>query len=309
VAAPGDGHSLLYEVCATVIIAVLVVLYFDERIRNAMTLPQRGRAIGWLGGILALGIFMPVMTLAGFIPDTARIRASTVAILAAFLLAAFGIAISAWGREDGQRLRAAPAPQVPPAPPVPSPSPHLSERERAAEVLGYAFLAVAQAGTVFTVLTRAEPAPDGEIARAREFLRCWSIRWAELGPSLTAIIVGYPSPQVRKHVQVFIDAASRVLLLTVKLAGSGDPLDDEASEQLAGSAPAEFAAVATAQKAIIAALHSEDGNGAHPPARARRSRAVTNGPGPPPAGGARQASPDRGQPRAGRRAARGLTKP
>ena len=147
-----------------------------------MTLPQRGRAIGWLGGILALGIFMPVMTLAGFVPDTARIRASTVAILALFLLAAFGIAISAWGRGDGQRLRVSQAPQVSPAPPVPSPSPHLSERERAAEVLGYAFLVVAEAGAVFTVLTRAEPVPDGEIARARDFLRCGSVRWAELGP-------------------------------------------------------------------------------------------------------------------------------
>jgi hypothetical protein len=259
------------------IIAVLMVLYFDERVRNAMTLPQRGRAIGWLGGILALGIFMPVMTLAGFVPDTARIRASTVAILALFLLAAFGIAISAWGREDGQRLRAAQAPQVPPAPPVPSPSPHLSERERAAELLGYAFLVVAQAGAVFTVLTRAEPVPDGEIARARDFLRCWSVRWAELGPSLAAIVVGYPSPQVREHLQVFIDTASRVLLLTVKLAGSGDPLDDKDREQLADSAPAEFAAVDAAQKAIITALHPEDGNGAHSPARVRRPRAVANG--------------------------------
>ncbi len=60
VATAGDGHSSLYECCVAVIIAVLVVLYFDERVRNAMTLPQRGRAIGWLGGILALGIFMPV---------------------------------------------------------------------------------------------------------------------------------------------------------------------------------------------------------------------------------------------------------
>ncbi len=137
----------------TVIIAVLVVLYFDERVRNAMTLPQRGRAIGWLGGILALGIFMPVMTLAGFVP-------------------------------------------------------------------------------------------------------------------------------VREQVQVFMDAANRVLSLTVKLAGFGDPLDDEARGQLAGSAPAEFAAAGAAEKAISAALHPEDGNGAHSPARARQSRAVANGPGP-----------------------------
>jgi hypothetical protein len=42
VAAPGDGHSLLYEVCATVIIAVLVVLYFDERVSRRS--PPRSRA-------------------------------------------------------------------------------------------------------------------------------------------------------------------------------------------------------------------------------------------------------------------------
>jgi hypothetical protein len=33
-----------------------------------MTLPQRGHTIGWLGGIPALGIFLPVLTLAGFSP-------------------------------------------------------------------------------------------------------------------------------------------------------------------------------------------------------------------------------------------------
>ena len=58
-AAPADGHATLYETTVAVVIAVLVVLYFDERVRGAMMLPQRGRAIGWLGGILALGILMP----------------------------------------------------------------------------------------------------------------------------------------------------------------------------------------------------------------------------------------------------------
>jgi hypothetical protein len=33
-----------------------------------MTLPRRGHTIGWLGGILALGIFLPVLTLADFSP-------------------------------------------------------------------------------------------------------------------------------------------------------------------------------------------------------------------------------------------------
>ncbi len=276
-AVTGDGHSSLYETCVAVVIAVLVVLYFDERVRGAMTIPQRGRAIGWLGGILTLGIFMPVMTLAGFAPDTAKIRAFTVGITAVFLLAAFGIAISAWGREDGRRMREAAAPPVPPVPPVPVPSPHLAERERAAEVLGFAFLAVAQVGVTFIVLTRTEPATVPELARAREFLRSWAVRWAEMGPSLAAIIVGYPSPQVREQVQVLMDAATRALSLTVKLAEFGDPLDDEEREQLAGEADGEFATVAAAQKAIIAALHPGDGHAARSPARSRRPRTSVNG--------------------------------
>jgi hypothetical protein len=273
-AVPGDGHSSLYETCVAVVIAVLVVLYFDERVRGAMTLSQRGRAIGWLGGILTLGIFMPVMTLAGFTPDTSKIRAFTVGITALFLLAAFGIAISAWGREDGRRLRDAP---VPPVPPVPVPSPHLPERERAAEVLGYAFLAVAQVGVTFMVLTRPEPATAPELARAREFLRSWAVRWAEMGPSLAAIVVGYPSPEVREQVQALVDAATRVLSLTVKLAEFGDPLDNEEREQYAGEADGEFATVAATQKAIIAALHPEDGLAARSPARSRRPRTSVNG--------------------------------
>jgi len=97
----------LYETTVAVVIAVLVVLNFDERVRGVMTLPQRGRAIGWLGGIIALGIFMPVMTLAGFTPDDTRTRACTVIILASFVVAAFGIGISAWDREDRRRLQAA----------------------------------------------------------------------------------------------------------------------------------------------------------------------------------------------------------
>ena len=40
-AVPGDGHSSLYKTCVTVVAAVLVVLYFDERVRGATTLPRR----------------------------------------------------------------------------------------------------------------------------------------------------------------------------------------------------------------------------------------------------------------------------
>ena len=53
------------------------------------------------------------MTLAGFAPDDTRTRACTVIILASFVVAAFGIAISAWGREDRRRLQAAQTRPVP----------------------------------------------------------------------------------------------------------------------------------------------------------------------------------------------------
>jgi hypothetical protein len=201
----------------TVVIAILVVLYFDDRVRGAMTPRERGYAIGWLGGILTAGIFVPVMVLAGFVPDTGGVRTGTVITVSLFLLGAFGVAISAWGREDGRRLRDARArPPVPPVPPVPVPGPHLPERERAAEVLGYAFTAVAFCATAFTALTRPELPSPADRALARELLRQWADRWAGLAPALAAIAVGYPSPQVREHVKEFMETGGRVVLAAVK---------------------------------------------------------------------------------------------
>jgi hypothetical protein len=270
-------HDSLYEITVTVVIAVLVVLYFDERVRGAMTPRQRGSAIGWLGGILTAGIFVPVMVLAGFVPDTRGARFGTVATVALFLLGAFGVAISAWGREDARRLRAAPTPApMPQAPPLPDPSPHLSERERAAVVLGYAFTAVAACATTFTVLTQEEPAIPAVRAQAGEFMRSWVDRWSGLEPALAAIVTGYPSPQVREHARTFTAAAAKVTLLTAKLAVSPDPPDEAELKRLEAEAPGEFEAVAAEQAAIIAALHPEDGNGAHSPARTRRVRSAVS---------------------------------
>jgi len=277
--APADvTHASLYETCAAIIIAVIVVLYFDEHVRRDMPPRQRGRAIGWLGGILAVGVMNPLLVLGGFVSDTRGVRAFTVGYTALFLVGAFGVAISAWGREDARRRRDAQAPPaVPPVPPVPVPSPHLSERERAAEVLGYAFTAVAFSVATFTALTRPEPPSPAERARARELLRQWADRWAALAPALAGIAVGYPSPQVREHVKAFMEAAGRATLAAVEIAADGDPPEGEAREELAGSADGEFEAVAAAEQAIIRALHPEDGNGAHSPARGRRVRSASGG--------------------------------
>ena len=54
--ATGDGHASLYETCAALIIAVLVVFYFDERVRRTLTARIRGYAIGSLGGVIGTGL-------------------------------------------------------------------------------------------------------------------------------------------------------------------------------------------------------------------------------------------------------------
>ncbi len=95
---------------------------------------------------------------------------------------------------------------------------------------------------------------------------------------------------VREDVRKFMDAASRALLLTAKLAGFGDPLNDEERERLAGEAPGEFSAIATSYGVIVSALHTEDGNGTHSAARARRSRNAASG-----GDGRAAARPSRGQ--------------
>jgi hypothetical protein len=271
---PADiTHASLYETCAALIIAVIVVLYFDERVRRDMPPRQRGHAIGWLGGILAVGVINPLLVLGGFVGDTSRVRAFTVGYTALFLTGAFGVAISAWGREDGRRLRAAQAPPpVPPVPPVPVPGAHLSERERAAEVLGYAFTAVAFAATTSAALTGHGPPSPASRALARELMRQWADRWTALAPALAAIAVGYPSPQVREHVRAYMEAGGRVLLAAATIAAAGDPPGGEAPGEPAGSAGDELAAAAAEEQAIIRALHPDDG--------ARRPSVIAGSPSP-----------------------------
>jgi hypothetical protein len=187
-AVPSDGHATLYETSAVIVIAVIVVLYFDESVRRNLSPQLRGSAIGWLGGILTIGVFTPLLALAGFISDSKGAREATVGFTALFLIAAFGNgAVRMWGLEDGRRLRnPQPAPPpVPPAPPVPIPSPHLTERERAAEVLGYAFAAVTELAGSSVALTAAPgtlAGPELPIDRTRvaEYLRNWVARWGEL---------------------------------------------------------------------------------------------------------------------------------
>jgi hypothetical protein len=274
-AVPSDGHATLYETCAVIVIAVIVVLYFDESVRRNLSPQLRGSAIGWLGGILTIGVFTPLLALAGFISDSKGAREATVGFTTLFLIAAFGNgAVRTWGLEDGRRLRnPQPAPPpVPPAPPVPIPSPHLTERERAAEVLGYAFATVTELAGSSVALTAAPgtlAGPELLIDRTRvaEYLRNWAARWGELHPRLIAIVIGYPSPAVREHADAFRQAAMRAVALTLRLATSGESLEEKARDQLAAETAAEYATADDAATALIRALHPEDDNGAEPSAR------------------------------------------
>jgi hypothetical protein len=167
------------------------------------------------------------------------------------------VAIRTWGAEDARRLHPAP----PPLPPVPSPSPRLPERQRAAEILGYAFGICGEARMAYLALTKPPPGmlvtPEARPG-VMEVLRRLSTRWIEAQPALYAITVGYPSPKVREHVAAFIRAGGRAITLTATLAGTADlAVGGETHEHLTGQADAEYATVDSEMTAIVAALHRQ----------------------------------------------------
>jgi len=59
------AYATLYATCAALMIAVPVVFYFDQRVRDRLTVRQRGYAIGSLGGIIGTGMLLCLFVLAG----------------------------------------------------------------------------------------------------------------------------------------------------------------------------------------------------------------------------------------------------
>ena len=194
------AHAALYKTCATIIIAVAVILYFDMRVRAKLSPQARGRAIGYLGAIIGVILGIPVLALAGFTPDDYRTRLLTVALTFAFLLFAFGTAMRIWGSEDARSMRAARQPPLTPD----SAGMHqlgLSERERAAKVLARAQdLLTLGAPLIINRQLAAKGAP-AEVARLQEL----GHRWLNLQPEVLAIAVGYPSAAVRANVAKFVE--------------------------------------------------------------------------------------------------------
>ncbi len=246
-AAPST-HDALYGICATLIIAVLVVIYFDERVRRSLTARTRGYAIGSLGGVIGTGLLVPLFALAGFISDTTEVRAFSVGYTLLFLVVAFGAGIRVWGAEDAARLRGT---RQPPAPvPPPAPRADRTEREYAAEVLGAA-LAVAseaQPDIVGAHLRRTGPGPEAER------LSNLTARWMALQAPLIAISAGYPSADVRDRIGVFARAASRAIAHPAAMIANGQ-LPDGPPAQWMDEGKTIFDALQVAWESVVSALH------------------------------------------------------
>jgi hypothetical protein len=256
--APAQTHESLYECCAALIIAVMVVLYFDERVRRDLSARLRGYAIGSLGGLIGTGLLVPLFALAGFMHDTTAVRAFTVGYTLVFLIAAFGVAIRSWGREDAARLQPARPAPLPPLP-LPAPRAGMTEREHAAEVLGAAMsiAALFRPETVLLQLSR-----TGPVAELERLTRL-TAQWYTLQPSLIAITAGYPAALVRERIGVFVHAVSEVVQQPAVLFSSKDALaDDQARVRWGDEATTKSEYLMLAWDQIVSALHARQRPGA-----------------------------------------------
>jgi hypothetical protein len=254
VAPPDSGHPALYETCAALIIAVLVVLYFDERVRSRLTLRQRGYAVGSLGGVIGTGLLICLFALAGFVQDTTTIRVFVTGYTLVFLTLTFGAALSVWGREDGARLRqASPAPLPPP--PMTVPRGGMTERERAAEAFGtaLAMLGQTQPAAVTAMLAKTSPAAEAER------LRGLTGQWMALQPALIATSASYPSAEFRQCSARFMNAAAKAMAATAALFADQQTLmDEEARAEWREEAVAVYMAANDEWDALVRALHAEE---------------------------------------------------
>jgi hypothetical protein len=261
-AAPaGDTHPALYETCAALIVAVMVVLYFDERVRRGMNARTRGYAVGFLGCLIGTGLLIPLFALADFMPDTVRLREITVGYTLIFFVAAFGAAIQIWGTEEANRIRASQqaATATPPATvlplTMPPPRPAQTEREHAAQVLAAAMTILGQIhpDTVTMCLAKAGP------AREAQRLGQLNAQWMTIQPALIALTAGYPSAEVRAKTATFIEAAAKAVERpAILFANPKAPPDGNPPAEWQEQAKAAYAAAHDAWNAVADTLHAGD---------------------------------------------------
>jgi hypothetical protein len=217
-------YATLYATCAALMIAVLVVFYFDQRVRDRLTARQRGYAVGSLGGVIGTGLLVCLFVLAGIIPDKTTIRVFITIYTLAFLAITFSTAISAWGREDAARLQQARTPPVS-VPPVPIPRGAATERERAAELAAAALFILGQThpAAVMQGLERNGPAHE------KERLRLLTDQWMTLQPELLAIGAWYPTAEGREASDQFVLAGHQALKETAILFDGQQTVTNEES--------------------------------------------------------------------------------
>jgi hypothetical protein len=252
------GHATLYGACTGLIIAVLVVLYFGEKI---IPPEQHGPWAIYLGAIIGAILLTPLLALAGFIPDTARTRVAVVGGTLLFIFAATRVVVRNWGQEDGRKLAAArqrrPLPAWDASSVLPAPESSasaLTERERAAQV----FAAVAHLARQFSPDVVLSQVSSGQAGQEAERQAQLAGQWMQVEARLLAVSAGYPSVAVRRQVPVFQMAALTVMnaaseLLTAARANQGS----EECTLRTDEAWTSLLSLASAWGALVAALHAD----------------------------------------------------
>lgn len=259
--APADvGHATFYGTCAALIIAVLVVLYFDEKIIPA---DQHRPAVIYLGTVLGAVLLIPVLVLAGFMPDTSGTREALAGSTVLFLVGGFGAAVTHWGREDGRRLAEARRPRPVPAwdasavllPPPETTAAALTERERAAQ----AFAAALHVARLFSPDLVAKFIDAGQLQQEAERQAQAFTQWTKVEPVLLAISAGYPSAAVRHQVAAFdVAAAGLMRRASELLAAAREGLRNHERAERAQAAQDAVVSVAREWDKLIKALHAHE---------------------------------------------------
>lgn len=260
-AASDVGHATFYGTCAGLIIAVIVVLYFGEKI---IPPDQHGPWAIYLGAIVGAVLLTPLFALAGFIADTFDTRVATAGATLLFILAAGRVVVRNWGLEDGRRQAVAKQPRPFPAwdtstvlPSPESTASVLTERERAAQV----FAATAHLTRQFTPDIVVKQIDSGQLSQEAERQARLAEQWMQVEPMLMAVSAGYPSAAVRLQVPIFHLAAAKVIMAASELlAAARNARSDEERTQRAEDANSSLMSFAFEWDNLVAALHAEPGS-------------------------------------------------
>jgi hypothetical protein len=273
------GHATFYGTCAGLIIAVLVVLYFGEKI---IPTDQHPSAVIYLGTVIGTMLALPVLALAGFVPDTFRTRLGVAAGTFVFLLCAFRVVVRNWGHEDGRRqaesTRPRPIPVWDASVILPSPESTksvLTERERAAQVFAAAAHVIMQLNPDIIIRL----IDSGQMQQEADRQARVGEQWMRVEPALLAVSAGYPLAAVRAQITAFHVAVTNVMKQSRELlAAAREGLPNDERDSRAESAKDALTSLASEWDRLVSSLHPEDpGTPTPTPVAESPSRAARNG--------------------------------